>query len=145
VEPSDEGSTADRRFEPSPRGALIRSLAVPGWGQLYNRSPIKSVLFAAGQITLGVRGARAQRDADDYEQQAAALESGLEQDALLRAKNRALDRRDDFIWWSAFALLFSSIEAYVDASLWTIGPEFEGVETLSHPDRSFRFSVRRSF
>ncbi|NND71867.1 MAG: hypothetical protein HKN43_09820 [Rhodothermales bacterium] len=38
--------TAQR--EHSPRGALVRSLAVPGWGQLYNRQYYKVPIVYAG-------------------------------------------------------------------------------------------------
>lgn len=37
---------------PSPRGALLRSLAIPGWGQIYNRQPIKVPFIVAGLGTL---------------------------------------------------------------------------------------------
>ena len=42
----------------SPKGALWRSLAVPGWGQLYNGRPVRAAVgFAAvaGMATLAVR------------------------------------------------------------------------------------------
>jgi hypothetical protein len=38
---------------PSPRGALLRSLAVPGWGQIYNRQPLKAPVIVAGLGGLG--------------------------------------------------------------------------------------------
>ena len=34
----------------SPRGALVRSMVLPGWGQVYNGRPIKGSLFAAAEI-----------------------------------------------------------------------------------------------
>lgn len=39
--------------EKSPRGALVRSLAVPGWGQLYNRQYYKIPVVYAGLGFLG--------------------------------------------------------------------------------------------
>jgi hypothetical protein len=46
-----------RGFSPdhSPRGALWRSLAVPGWGQLYNRQYVKIPFVYAGFGALGTR------------------------------------------------------------------------------------------
>ena len=32
----------------SPRGAVLRALAVPGWGQVYNRQPLKAPVALAG-------------------------------------------------------------------------------------------------
>ncbi|MBT5871816.1 MAG: hypothetical protein HOH43_00245 [Candidatus Latescibacteria bacterium] len=38
-----EASSVDgRTVSASPRGALIRSAIMPGWGQLYNRKPVKA-------------------------------------------------------------------------------------------------------
>lgn len=34
----------------TPRGAVLRSLAVPGWGQLYNGQPLKAPVAAAGVV-----------------------------------------------------------------------------------------------
>ncbi len=38
----------DSQIGPSPRGALLRSLAVPGWGQVYAGQPAKAPFAAAG-------------------------------------------------------------------------------------------------
>ena len=47
----------EKGFSPdhSPRGALWRSLAVPGWGQLYNRQYLKLPFVYAGFAALGAR------------------------------------------------------------------------------------------
>jgi len=42
----------DTVWLPSPRGALLRSLAVPGWGQLYNRQYLKVPIVVGGMATL---------------------------------------------------------------------------------------------
>jgi hypothetical protein len=47
------GSTVrDTVWLPSPRGALFRSLALPGWGQIYNNQPLKAPFIWAGLGTL---------------------------------------------------------------------------------------------
>lgn len=43
----------------SPRGALLRGAAVPGWGQLYNRQYYKIPFVYAGLAALGFRAYRA--------------------------------------------------------------------------------------
>jgi len=55
----------EKGFSPdhSPRGALWRSLAVPGWGQLYNRQYLKLPFVYAG---LGALGARAYQAHQEY-------------------------------------------------------------------------------
>jgi hypothetical protein len=117
-------------FRPSPRGALVRSTLVPGWGQLYNHRWIKGLLFAAGRIYLGWRAVDEHRLARDLEEEALALEDPAARDRKWREHNRALVRRDDFIWYSAYALLFTMAEAYVDAALMEFDDEFEEVEEI---------------
>ena len=46
---------------PSPTGALLRSTALPGWGQFYNRKPLKGSLFLILQAGL-FTGVLLQRD-----------------------------------------------------------------------------------
>jgi len=54
----------EKGFSPdhSPRGALWRSLAVPGWGQIYNRQYYKLPFVYAGFGALGVRAYQAHRE-----------------------------------------------------------------------------------
>lgn len=54
----------EKGFSPdhSPRGALWRSLAVPGWGQLYNRQYLKLPFVYAGLGALGARAYQAHRE-----------------------------------------------------------------------------------
>lgn len=46
---------------PTPRGALLRSAVLPGWGQRYNKKPLKSVVIATLEVGL-LAGALLQRD-----------------------------------------------------------------------------------
>lgn len=137
---------APRVFRPSPGGAMLRSALVPGWGQLYNRRLVKAVLFAAGRGYLGYRIFREQDIADGYERAAQRItdDPGL-RDQTWRARNRALDRRDDFIWWSAFALVFTMAEAYVDAALMGFDEEFEGADDIPDDAITMRVGYRISF
>jgi hypothetical protein len=47
-----ESAARDTVWLPSPRGALLRSLALPGWGQIYNHQPLKAPVIWAGLGTL---------------------------------------------------------------------------------------------
>jgi hypothetical protein len=127
AQPATGEPAAGESRRPSPSGALWRSALVPGWGQLYNGSPVKALVVAAGRAALIVRAVEEQREANDLEAEALALDSGPARDRLWRERNRALYRRDDFVWWSVFALVVSMIEAYVDAALHDFDEEFEGV------------------
>jgi len=52
VPPAGASGAQEDVWLPSPRGALFRSLAVPGWGQIYNRQPLKAPVIWAGLGTL---------------------------------------------------------------------------------------------
>jgi hypothetical protein len=54
----------EKGFSPdhSPRGALWRSLAVPGWGQVYNRQYLKLPFVYAGFAALGARSYLSHRE-----------------------------------------------------------------------------------
>ena len=88
-----------------PTGAMIRSAVFPGWGQLYTRHYIKSGIFFC-------------------------LESGLVLSALMEDKKAQdayatnyveyidrIDRRNQYIWWTVGVVVYSMIDAYVDAHL----------------------------
>ncbi len=101
-----------KRPHKSPRGAMLRSLALPGWGQLYNRQPIKAGLVIAAQGTLiGLRfyyNARAARFSDDPAR-----------------RNLYLDRRNLMYWLMGGVALLSMVDAYIDAHLFNFdtGPD----------------------
>ena len=46
---SDESDRDDSYSSRSPKGAMIRSLILPGWGQVYNRKFIKALVFLGGE------------------------------------------------------------------------------------------------
>ncbi len=88
----------------SPTGAMLRSLAVPGWGQWYNGKKFKAVLAAGGEIGLV---------ADAIWLNQLAVRAGNEYDRMYYKDNRSLA-----IWWLAAVILYSMADAYVDAHLY---------------------------
>jgi len=46
---SDKSDRDDINSSRSPKGAMIRSLILPGWGQVYNRKFIKALVFLGGE------------------------------------------------------------------------------------------------
>ncbi len=130
----------------SPRGALVRSLVVPGWGQLYNRQWYKMpFVYAAlaGTSILAARNHRLHRNARhaflfatgtssdpnpyaEYEEAYLAFE-GASADRLFEHKN-ALRRNRDVSYFSiAVVYLLSVLDAYVNGQLY----EFDTSEDLS--------------
>jgi hypothetical protein len=95
----------------SPKGALLRSALIPGWGQWYNGSRWKAGLVIAAGAGLAAdiawQNRRAAESADDAEKQ-------------FYVNNRSLAA-----WWLAGLYALTLVDAYVDAQLWHFdtGPE----------------------
>jgi len=96
----------------SPSGALLRSLAVPGWGQIYNKKYFKTVIVAGGQgVLLGTAIVEWKRATDAKNDASLPLATRLE-DYRLHTNNRNM-----LLWLYAAAAVVSMLDAYVDAHL----------------------------
>ena len=96
----------------SPGGALLRSLAVPGWGQAYNKKYFKAVVIAGGQgILLGSAMVEWKRAS------AAKKDAGLSPATRLENYRFYVNNRNLLLWLYAGATVFSMLDAYVDAHL----------------------------
>lgn len=88
---------------PSPKGAMIRSILLPGWGQWYNNKKIKAgIVFLA---ETGIIGSAVYWD----------LKAKNETDTFYRAV--AIDNRNLAFWYLGGFILFSMADAFVDAHL----------------------------
>ena len=105
--------------EISPRGALLRSFAIPGWGQTYARAPGRGAIYfglEAASLWMVYKTAR-------------QLSGARERDRWLREVNETPDeepssltlaRAQQFEDWVTLAIavaLFSGADAYVTAQL----------------------------
>lgn len=103
----------------NPTGALLRSAAVPGWGQFYNDEPLKGLAY--GTLQAGLLGwtlyenDRARNAREMYE-----LTGDPEWD---EAAGDHRDRCRSLVWYTAGAWVLSMLDAYVDA--WLFGFEAE--------------------
>jgi hypothetical protein len=101
----------------SPTGALWRSLAVPGWGQIYNDKYWKAPIFIAAQGFCLYMAIDNYRTARHY--------LNLSRDASgEREKIGFYDRYNDFVietefwgWMFVGFMAYSMLDAYVDAHL----------------------------
>jgi hypothetical protein len=114
------GTTAPRPVKTkNPTGALLRSLALPGWGQFYNEAYLKCGLVVAveGMLVAGaiVEHQRAQDDHTIYED---LSQSDQVREAAWRRYSRRIDKRNSYVWYLAGAKFLSMIDAYVDAHLY---------------------------
>lgn len=130
---AESDSIRDART-PKPRGRFdapawvaLRSLLVPGWGQLHNKAWIKAGGVAAGEgwlITKLVQDEQALRDLED--QIAAAQEAGDDAayDAGIAAYNARLDDTTRRRWFFGAVLAYAVLDAYVDAHFVDFEVEF---------------------
>jgi hypothetical protein len=101
----------------SPTGALWRSFAVPGWGQIYNDRYVKAgaiIAAEAGTLVIAV---------DNYLTSRKYLREAREATDP-KIKHEKFARHDDYIvetefwgWLFVGALTYSMMDAYVDAHL----------------------------
>ncbi len=91
----------------SPSGAMWRSMALPGWGQLYNRKYLKAAIYGGGEIALFYASLVQNR----RYKQAREDEDWIAADFYENDRNRLR-------WWLAGTILFSMADAYVDGQLW---------------------------
>ena len=89
----------------SPMGAMLRSALLPGWGQLYNRSYIKS------GVVVAVHGFLLYKVLDNNRRW---LDLRKVKDP---GRYNAKDTRNRYIWYTGLAYLLNLVDAYVDAYL----------------------------
>ena len=103
----------------SPRGAFLRSLVLPGWGQSVLGSPTRGAVYfglEAGSLWMLFR--TRQRLGDAEEEQAFLLAEGRlaagRRTGLVRAREQQVE---DWLVLSVFWLFFAGADAYVGAHL----------------------------
>jgi hypothetical protein len=127
---------ADRADKPlkSTTGAVLRSIAVPGWGQYYTGHRLKAALYLIGEGSFmwGISrnhdlmmAAKTSTDPyyHDYEQ-------------FYR------NSRNKLIWWLAGAVLLSMGDAYVDAHLYKLDISPDLGSTATADAAGVRFTLR---
>jgi hypothetical protein len=86
-------------------GAMIRSAVFPGWGQFYSAHYVKASLFFALESGLVISAINENRKANDV------------YDTDYEAYLDRIDKRNLRIWWTAGVVVYSIVDAYVDAHL----------------------------
>ena len=97
----------------SPRGAMIRSLVVPGWGQFYNGKWFKGIVVIGTEVGIVAN--------------AYYLDNKLDQSTTEYEQEFYRDNRNLSYWWLGAAILLSMLDAYVDAHLY----DFDESENLT--------------
>jgi hypothetical protein len=120
------------RFD-QPRWVMLRSLVVPGWGQVHNRAWIKAVAVAGGETWMVLRLREDSRALDRLRQQVddaqAAGDDGL---ALLLVDryNTDLSSIQSRQWLFGAVVAYALLDAYIDAHFRSFRIEFEADPAL---------------
>jgi hypothetical protein len=105
----------------SPLGAVLRSLAIPGWGQLYVQQYWKAPIFFAGAVVMYYYVFKHNKDYLDYSSQYDKLKetspNSIELYYLKSKKENARDNRDISIFFLCGVYALAMLDSYVDAHL----------------------------
>ena len=142
-----ESNESDSTRLVKPKAALIRSVIIPGWGQLYVHKPAKAVLYFSLEAyhlynffkyneiyqyiketknTLGVETWNALSEDDKKSQVEIVTGYKLKLDS-----GRPRDIRNKYGWWCAAFYIANMLDALVDAHLYYF-PE-ENIELTTDP------------
>jgi hypothetical protein len=134
-----------KRVKPrrAPMGALLRSVAVPGWGQYYNRKYIKSaVVFSAETFFIAKAIHWWKKTEDQYNSIQQTIDPSQQRIRYNLYKSYRTSR-DDYLWAVGLTVFLSMFDAYVDAHLASfdvdITPDFEAPKVGASIKLSLRF------
>ncbi len=128
---------------PVPWKAATLSFVLPGGGQIYNKSYLKSGVFFLAEATfLGMSiyhhnemkdfgGKRNSVDEEDFEQY----------DIYNEDYEFHYKRRNSYYWWLGISIVASITDAYVDASLWDYDAKKSKIH-LNMGDKNIGLSLR---
>jgi hypothetical protein len=98
--------------KPSATGAMLKSLVLPGWGQLSLGRELTALVFVAGEAGTVTMVVRSQRDLNR------ARDLG-DQDLI----DQYTRKREDWMVYMGINHVLSALEAYVSAKLWDFPPD----------------------
>jgi len=137
------------RFD-QPRWVMLRSLVLPGWGQVHNRAWLKALGVVAGEVSLGLGIRNDERELDRLSAAADAAQEANDEDAFLAAVSAYNVRLDSSIrrrWLLGALLAYALLDAYVDAHFRHFDVEFDTDPPLpgGAPPAGGKLSMRWTF
>lgn len=124
--------SGNRSGTPSVAWVTIRSGILPGWGQMANRKPIKAILFGGAYAGFAVSAILAESDRGSIQKRIDGSSVEPPDTGLVEELNSAVNRRNFGMWMMGATMVFSMLDAYVDAHFfnyddqWRAGPVFDG-------------------
>jgi hypothetical protein len=135
-----------------PFTVMLRSAAVPGWGQVYNHKYVKAaVVVGVEGFLVGEAFQELKRENQALDRQDVVLASGRDvtdpeyvQAVLDQSVHR--NRKISYIWFGIAAHLLSMMDAYVDAHLASFdadfGPPESAVDAGERPRLTLAYRAR---
>jgi len=111
-----------------PRYVMLRSLLVPGWGQAHNHAWVKAALIAGGEGKFIADLVGDDRKLKDLDADVKAADRSGDLEARNAAVERYNARLDHYVgrqWLLGALLIYSLVDAYVDAHFVNFQFEFD--------------------
>ncbi len=140
---NQENDTAVTRLDPTE--ALMRSLFLPGWGQLSNRKYIKAGIIMTAEILLIINLAHYIEKTEDARQAFELATNDTEKSILFNKYQDAEDDRSRFGWYLGTLVLISMFDAFVDAHLADFPQKNESLTLSVNPKDKTGLSVNLAF
>lgn len=144
------GDVRQRPYFDQPRWVMLRSVVVPGWGQAHNRAWFKAIAVASLESWMIYRVVQDERALDDLlqdvEDAQQSNDSEAYEDAVI-AYNQRFDESVGRRWLLGAVILYSMVDAYVDAHFVDFGVQFDRDPALPGGRKSVgvRLGLRRSW
>jgi hypothetical protein len=126
-----------------PMGALLRSVAVPGWGQYYNHKYVKSAVVFGVETFFIVKAVHWWKKTEDQYNSIQQTVDPSQQTTRYNIYRSYRTDRDDYLWAVGLTVFLSMFDAYVDAHLAgfdvDITPDFEPPKGSASIKLSLRF------
>jgi len=107
----------EQHLPQKPMTALLKSMVVPGWGQLGNKRYFKAALYAGLDALFIVRAVNYRKEARDFYDLYQAADSIDERNVYYADYDNRRTRRNKATWFAVIVTFLATFDAYVDAHL----------------------------